>query len=871
MANDPFSFLDPQTGTPLNPADGQAEELFLQGKLGIKKDTPVPLFDSEDGKVVEMPVDSTREAIESGRWRFLTEEERAIDELKLKIKNENIVQSVLGGAKRAITNFGDEFLMGIPETAADAYQGYRKYDPKTKQLTDFGKRSIEAEERPISNFLGGLSGFGAGIVYGAPLLKGVSLAGEAAARGATGVIEKVTANRLANEAAKGVAKLTTEGAIMGAPIAGAKHGAAVLGDNESVGQALVAGAQDLATFGLLNLGVGAGIKGMSEGLGLMGAAIKAVSNPEFAETLRRQADVAGLKQFSFNTSQFRAARKKNGGFADAPIDPEDGVSALGKILDEQGEKHFTKKLLEGVSRYVKVDPKVPRFKQAEQALEQLGEANTRVTNARKEMIDTLEAQGGSQFISKEALTQPLKQYRTELLKQGEPIAIQNGLKDVDAGIDAIEAYFKAKSGVSGGVSKEASLLVDDAGRPLREAVIEANPVERIGFKEADEIRAAIGDMAYTRVAVPGGETRMAKSEAAQESFKLVRQALLDAVKNGEKQGTFKKGLSEAYSRNGREISDIMMYKDLMASANDVVTANAVISPSDLAIGAITGAGLGALPGLLIGAGTSFIKRQYGNAISQKALNGMANAIDKLEAKVNTAIDATLGLVDKSKLPAGLGSVSLFDKYFGDKKDKETQFKKFTSDLSAAQSNPEALASFMANALGSIAETDPMVASQMQTTLANGAGYLLGVAPKPATPQSILNPTPFTPTDSQLSKFKRQVDAVFNPDSVLNDMAKGVATPEQFDALKVVYPKLYKAIQNRAIDRMVNNRAVPNYKARQKLSYLLNEPMGLNSGKANVQLLQNNFMSKEKAKPRANSKITEASRGRTDIDRVIYDN
>lgn len=849
---DEFSFLDTSTGLPLDVGDADKEELFLQGKLGFKKGVEVPLFDTEEGKNVSLPSDKVGEAISSGRWKFLNDEQLAIDSARQEIRNEGLLDKVVGGAKRGVTQIVDEALGGIPETAADAYQGYKMFDPDTKKLTDYGRRTVEAEERPIVNLASGLAGFGVGAIYGAPLFKAFGAAGQATGKAAGKVAEKVISNKLAQSVVEKGAALAGEGVAMGTLPVGAKHIGAVLGDQETVAEAVIAGSQDLALFSALNTGGMTALKGLGAGLGMAGSAIKAANSPKAQEVLNNLADTHALKQYSLQTAQLRKLAKNEGKIGDAPsllvrdLEDETGEE-LANILAEKGEKALNARILAGIRKYAPdVGDSIPRFQKAAATGEALEKSNERILGTRSNVVKEIDGAVPSGLVSETSALAPLKKLRDDLIKErGEGLAKNAGLSDIDEAIQSTADWFAAKR----------------LARGTNEAV-------NVTFKEADQLRSLLGDFAYPKI--PGmGLSKQAKSEAAAAAYATFRNSLINTVKSAETEGLIKKGLADKYLQSGKEISELMLYKDVMKSAAEVAGANAVVSPFDVITGAAA-AGVGGLPAVALGTAGAFIKRQYGNILAEKTYRGLSSVIDNFGSKVDGAIDSMLSGGKSLSTAAKLGSVSLFDRYFdGDKKEKADAFNHLTSDLSRIQADPRLMTEASRAILKPILESDPQLAAVMQAKLAGAAGYLLSVAPKPANPTSPLMPQKFIPTDSQLSKFKRQAEAVFNPNSVLQDMEAGVATPDQFHALEAVYPKLFASIRDRAMDRMATTGAAPTYSKRMKLRYLLGEPMGLNISKPNIQSLQNNFLpSKDMVKPKANSKITESSRGQTDIERII---
>ena len=80
-----------------------------------------------------------------------------------------------------------------------------------------------------------------------------------------------------------------------------------------------------------------------------------------------------------------------------------------------------------------------------------------------------------------------------------------------------------------------------------------------------------------------------------------------------------------------------------------------------------------------------------------------------------------------------------------------------------------------------------------------------------------------PSDIELAEFARYYSAVADPHSVLEDLQRGMATHEQMEALKTVYPKFYQNLQMETMGkiRAADMAGTPiNFRARQQLDLLL---------------------------------------------------
>jgi hypothetical protein len=79
----------------------------------------------------------------------------------------------------------------------------------------------------------------------------------------------------------------------------------------------------------------------------------------------------------------------------------------------------------------------------------------------------------------------------------------------------------------------------------------------------------------------------------------------------------------------------------------------------------------------------------------------------------------------------------------------------------------------------------------------------------------------SPTEA--ASFVRKFDAVHDPASVLDDMRSGRVTTEQVQAIRAVYPSLYREITQKISDGLRTAKVPPTYEARKQISLLFGIP------------------------------------------------
>src|SRR5262249_45231544 len=110
----------------------------------------------------------------------------------------------------------------------------------------------------------------------------------------------------------------------------------------------------------------------------------------------------------------------------------------------------------------------------------------------------------------------------------------------------------------------------------------------------------------------------------------------------------------------------------------------------------------------------------------------------------------------------------------------------------AANNGDAIRQRIADSYGPIATEQPGAVAAASQTANAGVAYLLSKLP-----DSGPDPTSFTPlTDKRvpdqvdIRSFARIYSAVMQPKMFLRDVERGIATPEQHEAMKAVYPSWY---------------------------------------------------------------------------------
>lgn len=140
--------------------------------------------------------------------------------------------------------------------------------------------------------------------------------------------------------------------------------------------------------------------------------------------------------------------------------------------------------------------------------------------------------------------------------------------------------------------------------------------------------------------------------------------------------------------------------------------------------------------------------------------------------------------------------------------------------------------------------DPGLGIAVANGMARAAAFLaskvppgaLGGDPSSAQPQFAQTPL----TDSQIAQWRTYVQTVRDPLTVLDDLAKGTVSREQAEALRVVYPAVYTAIQARIMGELRDFRRPISYGQRVLLFQLFGAAIDPTLQPASIRGLQASF-------------------------------
>lgn len=121
--------------------------------------------------------------------------------------------------------------------------------------------------------------------------------------------------------------------------------------------------------------------------------------------------------------------------------------------------------------------------------------------------------------------------------------------------------------------------------------------------------------------------------------------------------------------------------------------------------------------------------------------------------------------------------------------------------------------------------DPDAANAIEMTHNARVEFLASKLPRnPAPPHLQVGPDTWEPSKAERAKFARYMEAVEQPEKVVARLANGTMTPEDAEALKTVYPKMYADVQEQVYSHMAELREKLPYQKRLALSIYLDVPV-----------------------------------------------
>lgn len=283
---------------------------------------------------------------------------------------------------------------------------------------------------------------------------------------------------------------------------------------------------------------------------------------------------------------------------------------------------------------------------------------------------------------------------------------------------------------------------------------------------------------------------------------------------------------KAKYRSYREAAQIAGNADLRELSNRVV------SPSDYLTG-LGGSGVGAVLGggpvgsAVAGAATAAIHktiREHSSAVLAVLADRLAKTVDRrVTRSLDGFFERALGTAART-LPANDTAPAVARRvsastgkpvaaaaamaaplalFMGKETDAQAAYRKRAKEILDANAEyGTRVRARVEETLGELAPQAPKLAASMTTTATRGAQFLASKLPAPTVNARSFTPSKPMPVSSvDIDKFAKYWAAVSNPMSVLESLKVGRLTPEQVEALQVVYPELYQSVRIKVVERL----------------------------------------------------------------------
>lgn len=369
------------------------------------------------------------------------------------------------------------------------------------------------------------------------------------------------------------------------------------------------------------------------------------------------------------------------------------------------------------------------------------------------------------------------------------------------------------------VAKAFGELMDDYG------VAYGN--KNLGLADLTRLKQDIGDFIYKsgRVADPFAK---AIADPVKRVYDHIDDLILDGVKAAKGEAGVK-----ALKEYNRALEVAITMKTLAEKGIERGLENNSVHLTGM-LGGLAGFSasgfFGAVPGLMA---TEFVRRR-GSAIAGWAtgaardalesraslLNAMAANNDAIKRGIGTEIRAMLS-PEAVKRPV----VAAMVKAEESAQDRASSFSERASQIRSA-ANPEVLLQRAAAITGDWQEHAPKTATAVAATSARAVQFLASKLPTPPAPTTealISGKSAWQASPGQIEKFDRYYNAALDPRSILKSAAAGRLTFEEIEAVRTIYPNLYRQIQLAALESLQKANGMVPRQVKNSLDLLMGAP------------------------------------------------
>jgi|688.fasta_scaffold08687_21 hypothetical protein len=201
---------------------------------------------------------------------------------------------------------------------------------------------------------------------------------------------------------------------------------------------------------------------------------------------------------------------------------------------------------------------------------------------------------------------------------------------------------------------------------------------------------------------------------------------------------------------------------------------------------------------------------------------------KVDRQINSAINGFVREDALEPAPTSMDTLretSFVKPYSKSLDNRIDAFNERLSEIIEAGQNLESLNDRIVKNTKAVNYVAPEVAQNMLAKGIEATQFLLSKAPKNRVIDN-LQPqrTDWQPSDAELAKFERYVEAVENPLAIFKDLKSGIITNEQVETLRTIYPGIYDKLVLGIREQVAKSKKPLSYAKKNQLAILFQQPL-----------------------------------------------
>jgi hypothetical protein len=359
-----------------------------------------------------------------------------------------------------------------------------------------------------------------------------------------------------------------------------------------------------------------------------------------------------------------------------------------------------------------------------------------------------------------------------------------------------------------------------------------------------------------------GKTTMGE-EAARDIRRGLRTAIDDVAERASKTDASLQTIAQELKQANRNFSTIsQIEKPLMKKT---MKSDQFASVKDLLLGGVIGSSVDFGVGALAVGVKKFAESDLRRKLS--ILSYMEKQNQKVQKTVNSSVKdffkkaaKPVEVTTKAVLVRSMLSNKIEDGKEIKPKDRQQAFRNIRENLIELATDPEKLENRLIKSTAGLSRIAPETASSAQQILVRGVEFLLSKVPKEAYSAQGLAALQRDRqiSDLELAKFSRYLEAVEKPMILLEDIQSGTATREQVEAVRIVYPDLYKRIVDQTYEYLDDSENKLSYTKKVQLGILLDIDADSSLRKDALMDLQQRFKTEEEKQAAAQEQSRKAA-------------